>query len=276
MENPKSTAASTSAHKRKISDDDDYGTPISPVAIGNASGAATDTAGSTSQETTYRLNFGKYRGKTLLEIPESYIYWLIDHGAYLNRLDLRAALLALGYLKVVEVDFNSNTVSKSLKIHNVVPAGPPYCLVLDAIPESYLNFLIDNDVPKWRPDLIPALRRGPVVHLERFLSRSFQLPDKRQARHKYFFDEWNANAPLWISKQDAMMYFKVVPSAMENAGLISFSSPRKKWWLYEVFKYAEHFGTICEDRQVSWRALSAFLEKHDRREREIVGRVFAG
>jgi uncharacterized protein (DUF3820 family) len=41
---------------------------------------------------SYRLNFGKYEGKTLKEVPGNYVEWLIQEGVYKGRKDLADAL----------------------------------------------------------------------------------------------------------------------------------------------------------------------------------------
>ncbi|GAB5364582.1 hypothetical protein AAMO2058_000982200 [Amorphochlora amoebiformis] len=51
-----------------------------------------------TSENTYRITFGKHKGKPLNQIPASYIEWLVHNRIYESRRDLKEALDAAGVL----------------------------------------------------------------------------------------------------------------------------------------------------------------------------------
>ncbi|MCJ1453903.1 hypothetical protein MMC28_004252 [Mycoblastus sanguinarius] len=160
-----------------------------------------------------------------------------------------------------------------------VPSNQPYRMtfgkhsgnLLDEVPAKYVGWMVDNDVHKDHEELAKALRaRGdlpssdPVI-LSRQARSTWRVP--KFPDHDYFYESLTDEL-LWISNSDARRYFKVDSSQMEQAGIKSFVQGSKKWWLFQVHAFAEHFGTIG-GRKETFQALQRFFKKNEDREKEI-------
>ncbi|KAK3174193.1 hypothetical protein OEA41_001437 [Lepraria neglecta] len=59
----------------------------------------------------WQINFGKHSGKTLEQVPEAYISWMVRDEVYANRPDLKAALIASGFLDPSLVEQSAKVAS---------------------------------------------------------------------------------------------------------------------------------------------------------------------
>ena len=147
---------------------------------------------------TYRLPFGRYKGRTLQEVPQDYCQWLIDDRVYDDKPALEAALRAGNYLQSTPDPFTPPSTPKrkrqfnsfddtNLPIsiarkrsHNDIARrngtmlnydGTAYVLDfgmyhgerLRDVPSSYIDWLIREGAHNDRSDLAAALREEGML-----------------------------------------------------------------------------------------------------------------
>lgn len=230
----------------------------------------------------YRLDFGKHRDKTLDEVPQSYIHWIVSGNIYDKYPDLKAALLARG--SIMDRDYSSISSEKSSKedpgeqhISQVTP-GPGissyYRLnfgkysgkTLKEVPDSYIRFLTESRIYENRSDL-----RGALTDLARLNSPSSERKvSERKAPEDFvrshldpvFSDPWTGEA-IWITSRDASMFFHIIDSNLRFSGVMSLGKGR--WMLYDVYIYVQRHSS----RRIANQGLKQFLQKNSHREHEI-------
>ena len=230
----------------------------------------------------YRLEFGKHRDKTLDEVPQSYIHWIVSGNIYDKYPDLKAALLARG--SIMHRDNSSITLEKSGKedpseqyISQVTPEpgiysyyrlnfGKYFGKTLKEVPDSYIRFLNESRIYESRSDL-----RGALTELAR---SSNPLSERKVSERKapedfvrshldpVFSDPWTGEA-IWITSRDASMFFHVIDSDLQFSGVMSLGKGR--WMLYDVYKYVQRHTS----RRIANQGLKQFLQKNSHREHEI-------
>lgn len=181
----------------------------------------------------YRLDFGQHRGKTLNQVPPSWLLWAIDKGIHKQHLDLGIALYEMGKTATLE--------------HN-------------------------GQILKAEPYSRRSLEQGP----RQASNPEWVVPDKAEATGYPFWDK-TLDLPAWIGNQDAINWFRVDPYEMERVGVCPLgeadiehmsTGAENMWWLYEVYRYAEHFGTT--KHLTAPQMLYHFLKHENARESEII------
>lgn len=230
----------------------------------------------------YRLEFGKHRDKTLDEVPQSYIHWIVSGNIYDKYPDLKAALLARG--SIMDRDDSSMASKKSSKedpgeqhISQVTSESGIYSYyrlnfgkycgkTLKEVPESYIRFLAESRIYESRPDL-----RGALTELARLRNPSSERKvSERKAPEDFvrshldpvFSDPWSGEA-IWITSRDASKFFHVTDSDFQFSGVMSLGKGR--WMLYDVYRYVQRHSS----RRIANQGLKQFLQKNNHREHEI-------
>lgn len=216
----------------------------------------------------YRFTFGRHYGKTIDQVPEGYLHWIMCEKAHHSHPDLKAAIDAKIRASI--------TTSGSATIKPTTPAGKPYRLdfglfankTLREVPLEYIRSLTRLKVHESRRDLMGALtelaysnddashsptKEAPIKDWKALLAVE---PDKR------FFD-WYFKTPLWITSGDASNFFGVNARDLSAAGLRPLTG--RRWSLFELYTFARHQTSLHKADQ----CLAAFLEKNSDREEEI-------
>lgn len=138
---------------------------------------------------------------------------------------------------------------------------------LDEVPSQYLEWIKDNNVQKDHEDL-PQLCVLEVILTQ---TQAFLLLSKfpEEPDDVVSYDPWT-DMKIWISDSDARQFFGDDSRLMRSATSHSWGLGRRtKWWLHQVYRYAEHFGTLGTQKQTV-TALRNFLGKNEAREKEIM------
>jgi len=185
---------------------------ICAMAAGTNKAQSYEEAKHGSLKQTYTLTFGRHCGKTLDEIPTTYMRWILENDVYQGHDDFTEALRAHGDLSAA-VKPTANQTANTL------------------------------------------------LAMATFKAPKFPVED-------CFYDSFSREK-LWISNSDAKTYFNADSAHMKKAGLVTWTMGGKKWWLFQVYAFAEHFGYVGDKKQ-TLQALQNFLHKNDVREKEIL------
>lgn len=229
----------------------------------------------------YRLEFGKHRGKTLDEVPPTYINWIIGEKIYDKGIhpDLKASLLARGM--IMDHDGPSTSLANASKKDPIKPNNssksdnpsdpsvPTYRLnfgkyagkTLKEVPISYICFLTRSRAQESRSDL-----RGALTELAYSTDASSETPNQavgtRDHHDRVFFDQ-TTGQKLWITIRDALVFFGVNKSHLQPAGI----TPLKKgqWDLFDIYDYVQRHASV----RSADLGLNQFLQKNSDREEDI-------
>lgn len=252
-----------------------------------------------SEARPYELNFGKYKGLTLNDVPAAYITWLVDNEVHLHREDLKAALeehrqpQEMREQEVLSLNSNSDrkrrlsqtelqSASPSPKkqhlsaehlsssnndenAHKAVRAsscayrfsfGKYTGCTLDEVPLAYIKWLVEEEVYRKFKDLTSALKG--YLRLANWIK-----PGTINGRFLDYYTE----EPLWISADDAKIYFHLSSRLLQLADVLPLSGGQR-YWLNQAFHCAKHFRTVTDGS--TYQALARFLKKNKRRGYKLV------
>ena len=208
----------------------------------------------------YRLTFGKHENKTLQEVPPDYRKWLISDNVYADKEDLKAALIAGGYLSDPFTPPSTPTRKRPLAFDSETPISPSrkvaisraarrngtmlnydgsaYILdfgkhagaKLSDVPEDYIDWLIRKEIPAKRPDLADALRELGMLSAGNNIAittytvdrPAWKVPSIHETSDARFFDP-HSQTPRWISDADASRYFRLEEPLLSTRGLFRVS-----------------------------------------------------
>lgn len=248
-----------------------------PIANGNSSIATSPNL--------YRLDFGKHRGKTLDEAPNSYICWILREQIYHDHLGLKAALIIGGHL--VDGNFSSANLANenneelikapdpSKPNHKATPepGAQPYRLnfgqhegkLLTEVPVSYIRYLTGQKAHESRLDL-----QGALTELAYSTDSSSEAPDRgylaRGPGDSSFWDAYTGDE-IWIATRDVGTFFGITDRDLHSAGVTPLwkSREKRRWKLSAVYFYVQrHRSTRSADC-----GLKAFLQKNKDCEQKI-------
>lgn len=207
----------------------------------------------------YLLEFGKYRGKSLDEVPQGYIDWIVERKIHQENPALKAALLDRGFIQ--DKSCSSIDVSASIRQPYRLNFGKHEGKTLKEVPIDYIRYLTGQKAHEDRLDL-----RGALTELAYSMDESEE--NKRQEtsariqRDRRFFD-WYSGEELWITSHDAYNFFKVTDREIRNARVPP--RGRGRWNLFEVYNFVR-LRTSAQKAEI---ALKNFLRKNSDREQDI-------
>ena len=208
----------------------------------------------------YRMKFGRHEGRTLQDVPPSYLSWLIEKEVYANKEDLKAALIQGKYLssaagpesspstpiKKRQVSESEEAVPRKITISKLAKNngtmlnydGSAYILdfgtyagnKLSDVPLDYISWLIREGVHKERADLAVALREAGLLadHCSTDITDpAWRVPSTYETKDSRFFDPWTQH-PLWISDADVSRYFRLGEPLLSRAGVRLVSDAEKR------------------------------------------------
>ena len=215
----------------------------------------------------YHMKFGRHKGQTLQDVPPSYLSWLIEKEVYIDKEDLKAALIQGKYLssatgpesspstptrkcKVSESEDaipNKLAISKLAKNNGTMLNydGSAYILNfgtyagqrLSDVPSTYTSWLIRTGVYRRRSDLAVALQEAGLLvdHCSTDITDSaWRVPSVHETTDRRFYDPLT-QFPLWISDVDVSHYFRLGEPLLSRAGVYLVSEAE----LRRVMEYPE-------------------------------------
>lgn len=174
----------------------------------------------------YRLDFGQHSGKTLNEVPPSWLLWAIDQGIHQQHLDFSIALYELG---------RTTTLEHGGK---VLKAEPHYHAPAKQASNS-------SSTSQW---VVPDKDHASAY---RFWASKLEAP-------AWITDQdainWFQVNPFEMEKAGIC---PLSAADIENLGAPS----GRVWWLYVVYKYAENHCTTRQ--QTARQMLDHFLDRNN-------------
>ena len=199
----------------------------------------------------YHMKFGRHKGQTLQDVPPSYLSWLIEKEVYIDKEDLKAALIQGKYLssatgpesspstptrkcKVSESEDaipNKLAISKLAKNNGTMLNydGSAYILNfgtyagqrLSDVPSTYTSWLIRTGVHRKRSDLAAALQEAGLLvdHCSTDITDpAWRVPSVYETTDSRFYESLT-RSPLWISDVDVFHYFRLDEPLLSRAGV---------------------------------------------------------